>query len=67
MMARRDVQNLPCHVTRSEGNTRTFHLSPPPSLKIEEEFVSVRLIHSFILNAIACLQRSASGVAGTWN
>ena len=47
MMARRDVQNLPCHVTRSEGNTRTFHLSPPPSLKIEEEFVSEREIDSF--------------------
>jgi hypothetical protein len=36
-----------CHVTRSEGNTRTFHLSPPPSLKIEEEFVSEREIDSF--------------------
>ena len=53
MMARRDVQNLPCHVTRSEGNTRTFHLSPPPSLKIEEEFVSVRLIHSEV-QLLAC-------------
>ena len=63
MMARRDVQNLPCHVTRSEGNTRTFHLSPPPSLKIEEEFVSER---EFILNAIACLQRSASSLC-SWN
>lgn len=57
MMARRDVQNLPCHVTRSEGNTRTFHLSPPPSLKIEEEFVSEREIVHSECNCLLAAQR----------